>query len=295
MPPILTVLTILWCGLVFAAFNFFPNANFDSLLNFGYVPDYYLFRSKPWGLITNAFVHVDFIHLAFNMYWLWLLGSAFERTVGPWLWMAFVLAAALVSSGFQLYSGHGGIGFSGVGYALCAYMWFTRERFPLFAQVVTQQVINLFVVWGLACIPLTYLGILNVGNVAHLSGFVFGLTCAGATILPKYRTAIYAALLSFGVVSVGSLFWNPKSLDWNARRAEAAVKTQNWDSAINHYRAILEMEPNEAWAWQGLAEIYAYRDQKSEYREAVSRLRQIDQAKAQHVIESYGSPEGEQP
>ena len=36
----------------------------------------------PWTLITNAFVHVSIIHLAFNMFSLFIFGVAIERYIG---------------------------------------------------------------------------------------------------------------------------------------------------------------------------------------------------------------------
>ena len=38
--------------------------------------------SEPWTLITTGFAHADFIHIALNMYSLWIFGEAIESWLG---------------------------------------------------------------------------------------------------------------------------------------------------------------------------------------------------------------------
>lgn len=55
---------------------------------------------EPWQLITSAFLHDGFAHIAFNMFALWSFGTIVERAVGArrfaWLYFASVLAAGVV-------------------------------------------------------------------------------------------------------------------------------------------------------------------------------------------------------
>jgi len=39
-------------------------------------------RFKVWQLITCGFLHANFLHLAINMYALWMFGSDVERAIG---------------------------------------------------------------------------------------------------------------------------------------------------------------------------------------------------------------------
>ena len=52
----------------------------------------------PWQLLTYAFLHGGFMHLAFNMYGLWLFGTEMESLLGRQtflkLYFASVLSAA---------------------------------------------------------------------------------------------------------------------------------------------------------------------------------------------------------
>ena len=54
----------------------------------------------PWQLVTYAFLHGNLMHIAFNMYGLWLFGSEIENLVGRraflQLYFASVVSAALM-------------------------------------------------------------------------------------------------------------------------------------------------------------------------------------------------------
>src|SRR4051794_34445991 len=66
-------------------------SQFDSLVGF-----------KVWQLITCGFLHANFLHLAINMYALWMFGSDVERAVGPRHYLTLYFASLLSSSATQL-------------------------------------------------------------------------------------------------------------------------------------------------------------------------------------------------
>jgi membrane associated rhomboid family serine protease len=57
---------------------------------------------KVWQLITCGFLHANFLHLAINMYALWMFGSDVERTVGPKHYLTLYFASLVSSSLTQL-------------------------------------------------------------------------------------------------------------------------------------------------------------------------------------------------
>src|SRR4029078_5588378 len=57
---------------------------------------------KLWQLITCGFLHANFLHLAINMYALWMFGSDVERTVGTRHYLTLYFASLLCSSVTQL-------------------------------------------------------------------------------------------------------------------------------------------------------------------------------------------------
>jgi membrane associated rhomboid family serine protease len=57
---------------------------------------------KVWQLITCGFLHANFLHLAINMYALWMFGSDVERAVGSRHYLILYFASLLSSSVTQL-------------------------------------------------------------------------------------------------------------------------------------------------------------------------------------------------
>ncbi|NQX91085.1 MAG: rhomboid family intramembrane serine protease [Flavobacteriales bacterium] len=56
---------------------------------------------KPWSILTHMFVHAEFLHLFFNMLFLFFLGNMFERSFGGKNLLATYLTSGL--GGFLLY------------------------------------------------------------------------------------------------------------------------------------------------------------------------------------------------
>ena len=57
---------------------------------------------KIWQLITCGFLHANFLHLAINMYALWMFGSDVERALGSRHYLTLYFASLLSSSVTQL-------------------------------------------------------------------------------------------------------------------------------------------------------------------------------------------------
>jgi len=51
-----------------------------------------------WRLITSTFLHANIIHIAFNMYFLWFVGSAVESALGRGRFLAIYLVSGLAGS-----------------------------------------------------------------------------------------------------------------------------------------------------------------------------------------------------
>lgn len=56
----------------------------------------------PWQLGSYAFLHGGLMHLAFNMYGVWLFGSELERVWGARRFAAFYFVSVLVAAAAQL-------------------------------------------------------------------------------------------------------------------------------------------------------------------------------------------------
>jgi len=140
-------------------------------------------RWELWRALTATLPHVGFIHLAFNLYWLWTFGTLVERVYGHGRCAGIFLLLAFGSSlaEFALFSG--GVGLSGLVYGLWGMLWILEKRDPRFGDAVDYQTSQLFVVWFFVCIALTVTNMMPVANVAHgigaVMGTLLGLAAAG--------------------------------------------------------------------------------------------------------------------
>ena len=137
----------------------------------------------PWQLLTYGFLHGDLMHIAFNMFGLWMFGRDLERLWGPQRFLTFFLVC-VVGAGFiqLLVAGLAGglyptVGASGglFGILLAYGLTFpNRIVVPLFPPIPMRAITFVFV-FGLMEL---YFGVSGsapgVANFAHLGGMLFG-------------------------------------------------------------------------------------------------------------------------
>ena len=134
----LTIAIIVVCVAITAALNYDPTrARIFPVVSPGAA---LIWHGRIWGLLTSAFAHVALWHLLFNMWWARDFGRLLEPTLGLARYAGFIVASAVVSSGWQLLvSGETGIGYSGVVYALFGYVAVRRPSFPAYASFLTTK------------------------------------------------------------------------------------------------------------------------------------------------------------
>jgi tetratricopeptide (TPR) repeat protein len=147
------------------------------------------YLSQPWRLFTSTLLHGDWLHLAFNAYWIWHLGRWVENGFGRMWALGLGATLAAGSSAAQFALSGGGIGLSGIVYGLFGFLWVLGRRDPAFRGAVDQSTTQLFVVWFFLCIALTIGGVWNIANVAHGSGAVIGFL-VGNALYPHRRGAL---------------------------------------------------------------------------------------------------------
>jgi len=144
-------------------------------------------RGEVWRFITPMFMHGDAMHLAFNMLWMYFLGSAIERLQGSLFFLALVLGTAFVGlnvhvlmSGMEflpptLQGTPFAIGASGAVYGLFGYLWVRPAIDPDYPIRLVPMNVVLMLGWLVLCMtPL----IPNVANGAHLGGLFAGILAA---------------------------------------------------------------------------------------------------------------------
>jgi GlpG protein len=243
------------------------------------VMDFRAWHGQPWRLLTSALPHVNVLHLLFNLYWLWVFGSAVEEAFGQLRTIAFYLFFAVGSAAAEYALFDGGVGLSGVGYGLFGLLWVLSRNDDRFRDTVDARTVGLFVSWFFTCIALTVTAILPVANVAHGMGAVQGLLLGVAIAGQRGRGLAIAGLAGlmvvvFAAATLGRPFVN---LSGHAGQELAYAgylemeAGRNEDGAALHERA-LQIDGRQASWWYNLGIAYQRlgREQKAiqAYRQA---------------------------
>lgn len=282
-PEVLTKTPVTWlsisaCVAIYLGLLFVDDYQSpETLAKFGYVGTDRIWGGAWWGLVSSAVVHFDVWHIAFNVYWLWVLGRVLEATIGSWRYLAFLISSAAVSSSYQLaVSDTTGIGASGVLYAIYGFMAITRQRYPVFQAVLPWSVIKLFNSWLVLCIVATYLNILNVGNAAHVAGLLFG-TGLGWIVLREvyWRTAALGVVMLI-VGAFVPLFWMPWSIHWHRYQAYRLHADGKYEAAVGHYDSVLQRDPEDSWAYYNRSGVFEALKEPTRAREDMARALELD-------------------
>jgi rhomboid protease GluP len=114
------------------------------------IPAFYLmkinsqiFQGEMWRLITPALVHADILHIGFNMYALFIIGSRLERVYGHerffYLYLISAFAGNLLSFVLAPYASLGAsTAIFGVLAAEGVYIYNNRKFFPQAKQLLTH-------------------------------------------------------------------------------------------------------------------------------------------------------------
>lgn len=132
-----------------------------------------ILQGQVWRLITPIFLHADFLHLLFNMMWLYQLGGAIETLEGKrYLVIQTLIFAIIVDTAQYCVSGPGFLGFSGVGYAQFGYVWMMTKYQPGTRYFIATSTVYYMIGWAVFCLT----GALGpVANTEHFVGLGIGV------------------------------------------------------------------------------------------------------------------------
>ncbi|MCZ6787687.1 MAG: rhomboid family intramembrane serine protease [Planctomycetota bacterium] len=257
----------------------------ETLRRWGVLFSWDIYDGAYGSLVTAVFSHLDILHILFNLIFVWILSRPLERTIGGLRWLAFFVAAAWVSSACELAASEGTVmGVSGVIYAMLGFMWVTRRRFPLFQEALTRKVVGILLVSAILCVWVAEAAVMDIANVAHISGLAFGALVGGA-LLPRARGASIAAASLLTIAATATLFWAPWSPTWVGLKAWYAHGEDRYDEALRLYRRSIELEPDDPdWALVRIAVIEGGRHKENEeYELAIERFSEAIRLEPKHL------------
>jgi membrane associated rhomboid family serine protease len=161
---------------------------------------------EPWQLVTYAFLHGGALHIAFNMFALWMFGGALERLWGSSAFVFYYFAAVIGAAVLQLcvigMVPPGGVFYPTIGASggvlglLVGYgMMFPRHRVMLLFPPVPMPAWLLVVLYGAAELLMGLLGSrqdAGIAHFAHVGGMLTGVVIiqywrGKLTLKPRHR------------------------------------------------------------------------------------------------------------
>jgi GlpG protein len=143
-------------------------------------------QGEFWRLITPVLLHGGWLHILFNMAWLFILGRQVEERLGKFRYLFLSLLIGVMSNVAQyLVSGPIFVGYSGIIVGLVGFIWMRQKRAPWEGYPLQRPVIIFVTVFVLAMLGLEVIsmtleffhmkpGFANIANTAHVIGGIFG-------------------------------------------------------------------------------------------------------------------------
>jgi hypothetical protein len=237
-----------------------------------------LWRGEVWRIPVSTFHHGGgLLHLAMNSLATWHVGRLAEARLSFWRYAAFLAGATTLPIIAELLTGNYPLGLSGAVYAMFGVLWSGRRRDEFCATHLPEPVSRGYLIWLLVCIPLTYLDVLSVANVAHFSGLAYGCI-AGLVWLADWRSVRWARVLywlgHFVLVPVTWLIvhpvWDARYFWWRGNETDAAQV----DLRDSYWRRATELDPHLGGPWFNLTISPMLRgDQLSAWRTMLTGLK----------------------
>lgn len=143
-------------------------------------------QGEVWRLFSPCVLHVEFLHILFNMIWLWVLGRPIEQRIGFAKMGMLTLVAGVISNTIQyLVSGPFFIGYSGIVMALAGFIWMRERIAPWEGYPLNRTTILFLILFVGSMFALTFASFFlqlftsvafapNIANTAHIVGALIG-------------------------------------------------------------------------------------------------------------------------
>ncbi|MFA7141729.1 MAG: rhomboid family intramembrane serine protease [Candidatus Paceibacterota bacterium] len=167
--PLITIFLILSNILLFFLFK-------DSLELYGFIGG----RFKFLHILTAMFLHVNLVHLLFNMWILWIFGENVENKIGHIKFFFFYILCGILATLIYFFSGENLnvplVGASGaISGILGAYIiLYPKNKLRVFPNF-TFSSFWYILFWFLFQIIFMNLGEGNVAYLGHIGGFIAGI------------------------------------------------------------------------------------------------------------------------
>jgi membrane associated rhomboid family serine protease len=185
------------------------NSPGGSLFDKGYLFGPAVANGDWWRLGTAAFLHASILHIAFNMYFLWFVGSAVEYALGRGRFLLVYVVSGLAGSAgaLVLTPTSPTVGASGAIFGIlgAALVLERQGNLVLGGQALALILINLVLGFVIA----------NVSVGGHVGGLIGGVLCTlvlsrfgrGHAAYGRLDALSVAGVIAVGALSVAIAYW----------------------------------------------------------------------------------------
>ncbi len=190
--------------LMFLVLELIGNGSTDtnSLVRFGALYEPYIRAGEYYRLFTSAFLHIGVLHLFFNNYVLYVIGTQIENFYGKSKFLLIYLFSALIGSLMSmLFTNAVSAGASGAIFGLLGSLVYFGHHYRIYlGNAMRSQIIPL-IVFNLL------LGFILVGvdNAAHIGGLIGGVLISMA-IGVKNKSKMMDQINGIVICSIMTLF-----------------------------------------------------------------------------------------
>lgn len=245
---------------------------------------YETWPEEPWRLLTSCLLHANLLHLLFNLLWMWRFGLILEPIFGLVATIAIYVLLGMGSSAAQWAVSGGGVGLSGIGYGMFGLLFALDRWHPNFRGVMDRRTAELFALWFVLCVVVTYMDILPIGNTAHGAGAVLG-ALLGASLSPfphRRRLGRIGLIATVALVTVCVTVGRPyvnrsEQRTWElGYEGYEALMRRDDAAAARYLEDAVERDGERADLWHNLAIAYHRLDRGREADEAERRAERLE-------------------
>lgn len=166
--------------------------------HFAFDPAFPTVLTQPWRLVTYSFLHGGFMHILFNMLWLWWMGKTVEQTIGPRAFLVIYFGAAIAGALLDaaiayIFGATLVIGASGAVTGILVAFAVLHPRAPIMLFLLPPIPAKYFVI-GWVALDVLFVGSNDgVARLVHLGGALGGYMLIKAhlegkdlTLIPRY-------------------------------------------------------------------------------------------------------------
>lgn len=183
--PYITYGLIIINVILFLLMYIFGNGstNIMTLLNFGASYPTLVRGGEYWRLISSSFLHIGIVHLVFNMYALYIIGSQLEGFLGRAKYLVVYLGSAILGNLLSiLFLGNSiSAGASGAIFGLFGSLLYFGYHYRIYlGNVLHSQLIPILIINFILGFVLS-----GIDIYSHIGGFVGGLLITMALGIPN--------------------------------------------------------------------------------------------------------------